>query len=77
MAASRSSCPALPVLYMSGYAGTVVVANGTLEEAACCITKPFTVETLLDGVAKLLGLNKRTETSGPTVPGSPVKRCRS
>jgi len=46
--------PNLPVLYMSGYAGNVVVTNGTLEEEAICITKPFTSETLLEGVAKLL-----------------------
>jgi len=50
----RELMPDLPVLYMSGYAGNVVVANGSLEEEAICITKPFTAETLLDGVAKML-----------------------
>ncbi len=46
--------PDLPVLYMSGYVGNVVVKNGSLEEEATCISKPFTAETLLDHVAKLL-----------------------
>jgi CheY-like chemotaxis protein len=46
--------PDLPVLYMSGYIGNVVVTDGTLEEAATCISKPFTAETLLEEVAKIL-----------------------
>lgn len=56
--------PGLPVLYMSGYAGNVVVKNGTLEEEAICITKPFTAETLLDGVAKLLAWAERLQVDG-------------
>jgi PAS domain S-box-containing protein len=46
--------PDLPVLYMSGYSGNVVVEHGTLEEEASCINKPFTAETLLEAVAQKL-----------------------
>ena len=46
--------PDLPVLFMSGYIGNVVVEDGTLEEEAICINKPFTAETLLEGVSKIL-----------------------
>jgi PAS domain S-box-containing protein len=44
----------LPVLYMSGYTGNVNVHDGTLEEEARCIAKPFTAETLLSEVARVL-----------------------
>jgi len=48
------SAPRFAVAYRCGNAA---VEEGTLEEEACCITNPFTAETLLEGVSKMLGLS--------------------
>ncbi len=44
----------LPALYMSGYTGNQDVTMGGLGEKDICITKPFTAEALIDGVARML-----------------------
>lgn len=46
--------PELKVLFMSGYASTVNVHNGLLEEGVNFISKPFTSETLLKRVCQIL-----------------------
>jgi PAS domain S-box-containing protein len=50
----RDFLPALKVIYMSGYTNNMVVHNGTLEEEASFISKPFTSATLLDQVSRML-----------------------
>ena len=50
----RDFIPGLKVIYMSGYTSNVVVHNGTLEEEACFIAKPFTSATLLGQVSRML-----------------------
>jgi hypothetical protein len=55
--------PALPVLFMSGYAGGLVGPNATLDEGMDLLEKPFTRASLLTGVARVL-------SSQPGIPGS-------
>lgn len=50
----RDFLPDLKVIYMSGYTSNVVVHNGTLEEEACFIAKPFTSAILLSQVTRML-----------------------
>jgi PAS domain S-box-containing protein len=45
--------PALKVLFMSGYANNISVHNGSLEEGANFISKPFTSETLVKRVYEI------------------------
>ncbi len=42
------------VLYMSGYANSVIVENGTLEEGPMFLQKPFTVDMLMEKINALL-----------------------
>jgi CheY-like chemotaxis protein len=46
--------PELKVIYMSGYTSNVIVHNGTLDEEACFIAKPFSSATLLRQVSRVL-----------------------
>jgi len=46
--------PGLPVLYLSGYTSDVVIHDGTLEEGAAFIKKPFTAEQFLEGIRQAL-----------------------
>ncbi|WP_412741971.1 response regulator [Krasilnikovia sp. MM14-A1004] len=46
--------PGLPVLYMSGYAGPVLAAAGTLDRTIALLEKPFTIPTLLSKVRDVL-----------------------
>jgi PAS domain S-box-containing protein len=46
--------PGLPVLYMSGYAGDVVVHYGVLEGGGGFLQKPFTAESLAAAVRRAL-----------------------
>lgn len=58
--------PDLPVLYMSGYTGNAVVTTSAPEGTTACITKPFTSETLLNGVlATIHGKNPDTFQENP------------
>lgn len=50
----RDFIPALKVIYMSGYTNNMVVHNGSLEEEASFIAKPFTSATLLGQVSRML-----------------------
>jgi len=47
--------PRLRVLFMSGYTGDVLAGLGELERDVSLVPKPFTPETLLSGIRKLLG----------------------
>jgi CheY-like chemotaxis protein len=46
--------PGLKALFMSGYANNLSVHNGLLEEGVNFIAKPFTSETLLDHVDRIM-----------------------
>jgi CheY-like chemotaxis protein len=48
-------CPAVRVLYMSGYARPVLAARGTLETGVALLEKPFSERTMLDKVREILG----------------------
>jgi two-component system, cell cycle sensor histidine kinase and response regulator CckA len=50
----RAMRPALPVLYMSGYARPVLAEQGTLDPDVRLISKPFTEEGLLTAVREIL-----------------------
>ncbi len=50
----REIVPGLRVLFMSGYANSVVVHAGHLEEGASFISKPFTSEAFLGRIGQLL-----------------------
>jgi len=47
--------PRLKVLFISGYVGESLSAQGVLEESACILKKPFGPRELLDAVQKALG----------------------
>jgi len=47
--------PGLRVLFMSGYTGDVLTGLGGLDRDVALVPKPFTPETLLGGIRKLLG----------------------
>lgn len=49
--------PGLKVLFMSGYANNLSVHNGFLEEGVNFIAKPFTSETMLGHVTRMLELD--------------------
>jgi two-component system cell cycle sensor histidine kinase/response regulator CckA len=46
--------PALRVLYMSGYTADIVSQRGVIEDGAAFLSKPFTEETLTQGVRRAL-----------------------
>ncbi len=50
-----ASYPGLRVLFMSGYTGDVLAGIGELERDVSVVNKPFTPDTLLEGVKKALG----------------------
>ena len=50
----RSSCPAVEVLYMSGYAQPVLASQGTLDPGVTLVEKPFTELELLEKVRRVL-----------------------
>jgi signal transduction histidine kinase len=50
-----SRLPGLKVLYMSGYADTIISTQGVLTGGACFIQKPFTLDALLAKLAGVLG----------------------
>ena len=49
------SFPRLPVLYISGYTGNVVLHKDTLEMETSFLTKPFTLEQFLERIRQILG----------------------
>jgi PAS domain S-box-containing protein len=56
-----SLCPALTALFISGYASSLTVHNGHLEENVNFLAKPFTSEVLLGRVAELLAVGRTTK----------------
>ena len=53
--AARRVRPELPVLFVTGYARNAALAQGFLESRMSLLTKPFTMQSLLQHVAALLG----------------------
>ena len=67
--------PELPTLFMTGYAESELVRSATLGSPHKHIKKPFTVHSLLTGVAEALaarwnGSNDNQETQDPQHPSS-------
>ncbi len=52
--AARMHHPALPVLFITGYA-QAATANNSLDTGMQMLTKPFSTEALLDRVRAMLG----------------------
>jgi CheY-like chemotaxis protein len=52
---ARRARPALPVLFITGYAETSVIGNGDLAPGMQVLTKPFVMETLADRLRALTG----------------------
>jgi signal transduction histidine kinase len=50
----RETAPALPILFMSGYTGTDVLRRGFNEEGVPFLQKPFSPDSLMTGVRRLL-----------------------
>jgi PAS domain S-box-containing protein len=50
----RETAPALPILFMSGYTGTDVLRRGFNEEGVPFLQKPFSPDSLMAGVRRLL-----------------------
>jgi FixJ family two-component response regulator len=55
--------PGLRVLFMSGYTDDVVTRHGIREGRLCFLEKPFTRQTLLEGVRKALDSVKGSEAA--------------
>jgi two-component system cell cycle sensor histidine kinase/response regulator CckA len=51
--------PALPVLYMSGYAQSVLDTHGTFADQVDLLEKPFTESTLLTRVRRAIDASTR------------------
>ena len=51
---ARELRPTLRVLFMTGYAGNAVIANGLLEEGMQMITKPFAIDTLANRIRGMI-----------------------
>jgi CheY-like chemotaxis protein len=51
---ARANRPALPVLFMTGYAEVATVASGFLGDRMQMIAKPFTVETIGAKIRQML-----------------------
>jgi two-component system cell cycle sensor histidine kinase/response regulator CckA len=47
-------CPALRLLFISGYPPERLVANGKLQSGDVCLQKPFTPNELLQRIAEIL-----------------------
>ena len=50
----RETCPAVKVLYMSGYAQPVLASQGTLDPGVTLVEKPFTESRLLQRIRDVL-----------------------
>ena len=50
----RHWCPAIRVLYMSGYAQPVLASQGTLDAGVTLVEKPFSEPALLDQIREVL-----------------------
>ena len=65
--AVRALRPDIAILYMSGYALSVLVSQGTLEPGTILVEKPFTEQVLLDRVKAVLDA-AGSEASRPLAP---------
>ena len=50
----RATAPTLPILFMSGYTGTDVLRRGFNEEGVPFLQKPFSPDSLMTGIRRLL-----------------------
>jgi CheY-like chemotaxis protein len=57
--AMRAERPSLPVIYMSGYAETILAARSTLPENAVLLSKPVSAHQLLAAIPRALGAGRR------------------
>ena len=57
-------CPALRLLFISGYPPEHLVANGKLQSGDVCLQKPFTPDELLQRISKILSQPVPRRASG-------------
>ena len=48
--------PGLNVVYMTGYTRNAIIHNGMLDPGTLLLTKPFTVNELVDSITRVLQL---------------------
>jgi CheY-like chemotaxis protein len=60
--AVRARQPALPVLFVTGYAEHAVLNHGHLEQGMQILTKPFTGDGLAQRVKELAGADRAADS---------------
>ncbi len=74
---ARSSRPAMPILFVTGYAEQAADRAGFLGRNMAMITKPFTLEVVAEKVRAMLSAGRSPDTragpdsKAPTMPSSP------
>ncbi|NER58863.1 PAS domain-containing protein [Pseudomonas sp. MAFF212428] len=70
----RQSRPALPVLFMTGYAQPHVLDERPLERCTAVLTKPFALDALTSTVSALLKAQPSSANAAPLSPGGSPSR---
>ena len=52
--AARAARPALPVLFITGFAENAVIGDGPLEPGMQLVTKPFSMESLASRIREMV-----------------------
>jgi DNA-binding NtrC family response regulator len=60
----QATYPALPVIYMSGYAEPMLASRSTLPAGVTLFSKPVTEQQILDGVRRALDARKPQPPAG-------------
>ncbi|HEU5004149.1 MAG TPA: ATP-binding protein [Actinomycetota bacterium] len=64
----RARFPGLPALFMSGYTADIITSRGSLNPDMILIQKPFTADTLVQGVRRALRAGAAVTTSSSEDP---------
>jgi two-component system, cell cycle sensor histidine kinase and response regulator CckA len=52
---TKSSCPSLRCVFMSGYAADIIARHGVLDEGEHFIQKPFSLKEIMAKLQEVLG----------------------